>query len=109
MITAIQLVFLTLLAYILWCEYSPFFKDTLFSISSRVAIAVVLLAGCYHAESLNKYPYEIRFVVFAFSLLLLLYSVKYILKKYNINKMRYLKAQRKMRGRYEIRQLRDER
>lgn len=85
MITVIQICLMLLAGYIIWCEYSPYFANTVKSITLRTLASTSMLGMSYHATLLNHYDYTTQSTVCLFVVLLTFYVAKLISNRYEYN------------------------
>lgn len=89
MIIVIQVCLLFLTGFILWCEHTPFFANTVKSILTRMFLSTAMIGVCYHVNLLEEYPVWSKFMVMTITLLLSFFTVHFVLKRYNYNKIKF--------------------
>lgn len=89
MIIVIQVCLLFLAGFIMWCEHTPFFANTVKSILTRMFFATAMIGVCYHVSLLADYPRWSQFTVMAVTILVSFFTVHFVLKRYNYNKIKF--------------------
>ena len=97
MILVIQICLAFLAGYVLWCEKSPHFANTVKSILLVRFLATTSCIGlAYNAQKLINYSYPIQFFTMLFVLLSTFVIVKFIIKRYKDNLERLEKVNNKL-------------
>jgi len=86
MILIIQICLILLAALVFWCEYSPFFANTVKSIIVRTLVATSMIGVCYNVKYLTHFNYEFQFISMVVVLVVTFLSVRFILNKYRKNR-----------------------